>query len=294
MIWGIRIFAAVVLAGMLLVTTVASLDRGVFEAGEITDYSFRVRPLSVTYVDSDSGEREEDRFAFLIEDDSDVAKRNGLKKLEVPKVLPNRLDPQTASEFALEPLAEYYRSLLGQIDLLGCDETPVTLIVPPKPVLVPVSRARLPMNTESSTVATARYRLTAPPRSASLKRKRELTTSRWTWSSTWIAPPSVGEGVVTPGADWTRIKPPSIADIRVADGAMLLDVRSTEEFARGHIDGAVSIPIQELSNRLDELGDRNETVVIYCQSGGRSMMAKRLLEGKGFTDVHDLGGIGRW
>ena len=80
----------------------------------------------------------------------------------------------------------------------------------------------------------------------------------------------------------------------VADGAMLLDVRSTEEFARGHIDGAVSIPIQELSDRLDELGDRNETVVIYCQSGGRSMMAKRLLEGKGFTDVHDLGGIGRW
>lgn len=80
----------------------------------------------------------------------------------------------------------------------------------------------------------------------------------------------------------------------VADGAMLLDVRSPEEFAGGHIDGAVSIPIQELSDRLGELGDKNETVVIYCQSGGRSMMAKRLLESKGFTDVHDLGGIGQW
>jgi hypothetical protein len=84
----------------------------------ITDYSFRVRPLSVTYVDSDSGEREEDRFAFLIEDDSDVAKRNGLKKLEVPKVLPNRLDPQTASEFAL------FQLMIGNVDwspLIGPD-----------------------------------------------------------------------------------------------------------------------------------------------------------------------------
>jgi rhodanese-related sulfurtransferase len=80
----------------------------------------------------------------------------------------------------------------------------------------------------------------------------------------------------------------------VADGAMLLDVRSPEEFAGGHIDGALSIPIQELSDRLGELGNKNETIVIYCQSGGRSMMAKRLLESKGFTDVHDLGGIGQW
>ena len=67
----------------------------------VTDYSFRVRPLSVTYVDADSGDKESDRFAFLIEDDSDVAKRNGLKKLEVPRTSQSRLDPQTASEFAL-------------------------------------------------------------------------------------------------------------------------------------------------------------------------------------------------
>ncbi len=80
----------------------------------------------------------------------------------------------------------------------------------------------------------------------------------------------------------------------VADGALLLDVRSSEEFAGGHIDGAINIPIQELNARVDELGDRNAAVVVYCQSGGRSMMAKRLLEGKGFTDVHDLGGIGKW
>ena len=80
----------------------------------------------------------------------------------------------------------------------------------------------------------------------------------------------------------------------VAAGAVLVDVRSEGEFSGGHIEGAVNIPIQELSGRIGELGDKSGTVVVYCQSGGRSAMAKRLLETKGFTSVHDLGGIGRW
>lgn len=50
----------------------------------------------------------------------------------------------TASEFVLQPLAQYYRDLLGKIDVLGCDETPVTLIVPPQlPELVRGTRAAL-------------------------------------------------------------------------------------------------------------------------------------------------------
>lgn len=80
----------------------------------------------------------------------------------------------------------------------------------------------------------------------------------------------------------------------VADGATLLDVRSPEEFAGGHIDGAISIPVQELVGRMGELGDKTGPIVVYCQSGGRSAMAKRLLEGNGFTKVHDLGGIAQW
>jgi rhodanese-related sulfurtransferase len=80
----------------------------------------------------------------------------------------------------------------------------------------------------------------------------------------------------------------------VADGAMLLDVRSPEEFAGGHIDGAVSIPIQELSGRTDELGNKTDPIVVYCQSGTRSAMAKRMLERNGFANVHDLGGIRKW
>ena len=80
----------------------------------------------------------------------------------------------------------------------------------------------------------------------------------------------------------------------VADGATLLDVRSPEEFGGGHIDGAISIPVQHLAGRMDELGDKTTQIVVYCQSGGRSAMAKRLLESNGFTNVHDMGGIAQW
>ena len=76
----------------------------------LTDYSFRVRPLEVTYVDSERDRTEGTRFAFLIEDDSDVAKRNHLKKIRVPKVKPRQLDPQMSSLMSL------YQYMIGNVD----------------------------------------------------------------------------------------------------------------------------------------------------------------------------------
>ena len=67
----------------------------------ITDFSFRVRPLSVTYVDTGKGNEQGPKFAFLIEDDSDVAKRNGQKKLKIPKTTKNQLDSEAATNFSL-------------------------------------------------------------------------------------------------------------------------------------------------------------------------------------------------
>lgn len=80
----------------------------------------------------------------------------------------------------------------------------------------------------------------------------------------------------------------------VANGATLLDVRSPEEFGGGHIDGAINIPVQQLAGRTGDLGDKDKQIVVYCQSGGRSAMAKRLLDSEGFGNVHDLGGIAQW
>jgi hypothetical protein len=59
----------------------------------------------------------------------------------------------------------------------------------------------------------------------------------------------------------------------VAKGALLLDVRSPGEFAGGHIDGAISIPVQELVGRMDELGDKSGEIVVYCQSGTSTIWA---------------------
>ena len=86
----------------------------------------------------------------------------------------------------------------------------------------------------------------------------------------------------------------SDARVLVENGALLVDVRSEGEYADGGIEGSINIPIQELASRMDELGDKNHEIVVYCQSGGRSAMAKRLLESNGFSKVHDLGSIGRW
>ncbi|MGB5191358.1 MAG: rhodanese-like domain-containing protein [Polyangiales bacterium] len=86
----------------------------------------------------------------------------------------------------------------------------------------------------------------------------------------------------------------SDARVLVENGALLVDVRSEGEYADGGIEGSINIPIQELASRMDELGDKNREIVVYCQSGGRSAMAKRLLESNGFSKVHDLGSINRW
>jgi phage shock protein E len=80
---------------------------------------------------------------------------------------------------------------------------------------------------------------------------------------------------------------------RVAAGALLLDVRTPAEFAGGHVDGALNIPVQVLGQRLGDLGAKDREIVVYCQSGGRSARAATELRAAGFT-VHDLGGIGNW
>lgn len=75
------------------------------------------------------------------------------------------------------------------------------------------------------------------------------------------------------------------------NGAMLVDVRSSGEFASGHLDGAINIPVGELERRTDELGNTDALIVLYCASGARSASARRALAGRGFTNVLDLGSI---
>lgn len=75
----------------------------------------------------------------------------------------------------------------------------------------------------------------------------------------------------------------------VQEGALLLDVRTPGEYALGHIEGAINIPVDALRERLGEL-ERDMPVYLYCQSGQRSYVASRILAEHGFDAPHLAGG----
>ena len=75
------------------------------------------------------------------------------------------------------------------------------------------------------------------------------------------------------------------------DGSVtLLDTRTVPEYNRGHIDGFVNIPVDELRGRLDEI-ERGKPVYVICQSGVRSYIATRILEGSGYETYNFSGGF---
>ena len=81
------------------------------------------------------------------------------------------------------------------------------------------------------------------------------------------------------------------ADRLPRDGSVtLLDTRTVEEFAHGHIDGFFNIPVDELRERLGEL-DKRKPVYVICQSGLRSYIATRILEGYGYEAYNFAGGF---
>jgi rhodanese-related sulfurtransferase len=71
-------------------------------------------------------------------------------------------------------------------------------------------------------------------------------------------------------------------------GAVLIDVRSAEEFASGNAAGTVNIPLQELSGRLGEV-PKSSPIVLCCASGTRSGMAKLMLIKNGYRNVYNIG-----
>lgn len=75
----------------------------------------------------------------------------------------------------------------------------------------------------------------------------------------------------------------------VKNGAIILDVRSGAEFAGGHIQGAINIPVHSLSTNLNRLKNKETTIITCCASGMRSASAKSLLKAKGYTNVYNGG-----
>lgn len=74
----------------------------------------------------------------------------------------------------------------------------------------------------------------------------------------------------------------------IKEGALIIDVRSSAEFASGHVEGSLNIPLQQLANRTRDL-ETGKTVLLCCASGTRSGMAVAILKGKGFKKVINAG-----
>ena len=87
-----------------------------------------------------------------------------------------------------------------------------------------------------------------------------------------------------------RRAPPSLVKEKLAEGAVVVDVRSKGEFASGAYPKAKSIPLDSLPARLAEL-PKNKPIVVYCASGARAAQAVRLLSQAGFADVVNAGGL---
>ena len=76
----------------------------------------------------------------------------------------------------------------------------------------------------------------------------------------------------------------------LADGGIIIDVRSEGEFYSGHIEKSLNIPLGELSSKLDQFKDKNQPIITCCASGMRSAGAAKILSAKGYTNVVNGGG----
>lgn len=85
---------------------------------------------------------------------------------------------------------------------------------------------------------------------------------------------------IGPGPDFAQI---------IKSGAIILDVRSKNEFTSGHIQGSVNISVDSLQNNLNKLKDKNKAIITCCASGMRSSAAKSILESHGYTRVYNGG-----
>ena len=78
-------------------------------------------------------------------------------------------------------------------------------------------------------------------------------------------------------------------------GYLIVDVRTPEEFAEGHIPGAINVPNEEIGTEMpDALPDKDQLLLVYCRRGNRSKDSSQKLADMGYTNVYEFGGIETW
>ena len=108
--------------------------------------------------------------------------------------------------------------------------------------------------------------------------------------------PSMRAATPPPDEAGVLISPESVKYIMETDeNAILVDVRTQEEFETGHIPGAVCVPVGDLIESGAEMfPDKDAIIIVYCQRGSRSRQAYEFLRELGYVYVYDMGGIVDW
>jgi len=80
------------------------------------------------------------------------------------------------------------------------------------------------------------------------------------------------------------------AQARLKSGALVIDVRTPAEFSSGHLPGAINLPLDGIEASLPRrVQDKNQVLLLHCQSGMRSGVAVKKLKGLGYTNAYNLG-----
>ena len=82
-----------------------------------------------------------------------------------------------------------------------------------------------------------------------------------------------------------------VEEYRNTPGAVLLDVRTPEEYEDGHIPDSKNVPVQTIDRILSVAENKDTPLYVYCRSGARSRQAVGMLEQMGYTNVSNIGGI---
>lgn len=84
------------------------------------------------------------------------------------------------------------------------------------------------------------------------------------------------------------------AQQHLKNGALVIDVRSSAEFTSGHLKNAMNVPLDEVDTLIPRrIKDKNQVILLHCQSGMRSGAAKKKLKAIGYLNAHNLGSYSR-
>ena len=110
-------------------------------------------------------------------------------------------------------------------------------------------------------------------------------------SSSDSTPPASPTAPASQPASPVRVGVPEWVTAAESPGTVIIDVRTPEEFAQGHVEGALNIPVEypDFAAQISAL-DPNSTYAVYCRSGNRSAVATQQMQGLGYVHIYDLNG----